>query len=177
MKQLYLLRHAQAMPAENMDDKARKLSPRGQQDAEALGKTMQKKNYVPDLVLCSAATRTQETYEAVKNTLGDSRVELEDTLYNATAGDMLHHIQQAENAQRILLVAHAPGIFELAVRLFDEGTPSLVNQMTAGYNPGALTVLNCPCEKWSEIQPGENELIDFLDPLDYNAPSTPARWT
>ena len=64
MKTIYLLRHAQALSAgSGGGDFERKLSPKGLEDALALGHTLKKQDHVPSLILCSAAHRTKSTCE------------------------------------------------------------------------------------------------------------------
>ncbi len=178
MKQLYIIRHAQTLPAEGGDDKARKLTPNGLADAKALGKMMTHKNYKPDFVLCSPATRTRETLTGVLESFDDTPTEFPDDIYNGGAGDLLHILQQQDTEpQNILLVGHVPGVYELTALLAGTGATSLLSKLSQGYKPGTLSVLSCPCESWADIQPAENELIDFQESIDYNAPATPARWT
>jgi len=179
MIQLYIIRHAQTMPTEGGDDKARKLTPNGLKDAQSLGGLMARKNYKPDAILCSPATRTHETLEAVLESFGDDiPAQYPDDIYNGSAGDLLHILQQQEaEYQNILIVGHVPGVYELTALLAGTGAPSLLAKLSEGYKPGTLSVLSCPCENWADIQPAEGELIDFQESIDYNAPATPARWT
>ncbi len=178
MKQLFMLRHAQALPPESGEDRERKLSPNGLEDSKALGQDMAKKGYRPDFILCSPSVRTKQTLEGVMGAMEEAPMDYPDILYNASAGDLLHLVQQADDsAQALLLVAHNPGIYELAARLTGSGSNTLMARLSGGYKPGTLSVLSCPCEKWTDIAPGENELTDLLEPLDYNAPARPTRWT
>ncbi len=178
MKQLYIIRHAQTLPAEGGDDKSRKLTPNGLADAQALGKLMAHKNYKPDAILCSPVTRTRETLAGVLESLGDIPTEFPDDIYNGGAGDLLHHLQQQDNEHtNILLVGHVPGVYELTALLAGTGSASLLAKLSQGYKPGTLSVLSVTCENWADIQPAEGELTDFQESIDYNAPATPARWT
>ena len=63
---LFLLRHAQALstPAGGQDFD-RKLSPKGIEDAQALGRHLKSKGYKPDFILCSSAQRTRQTCENI----------------------------------------------------------------------------------------------------------------
>lgn len=178
MKKIYLLRHAQALPADGIKDIKRTLSPNGMQDAKALGKYMLKKEYKPDFILCSPSTRTRQTCENVMQSIGETKKEYPEILYNGSAGDILNLIQNVnDDYNSVLVVAHIPGIFEIAVRLIGAGNPSLLSRLNQGYLPGALSVLECDIESFFAIEFEKNTLHDFMDPLDYNAPATPARWT
>ena len=63
MKRLLVFRHAKAGPHDVAHDKERALIDRGRNDAALMGRAMGDKGYLPDLVLCSSAKRTMETWE------------------------------------------------------------------------------------------------------------------
>jgi phosphohistidine phosphatase SixA len=63
MKKLLLLRHAKAVSHDEKHDKARALNSRGRSDSESMGRVMHREQYLPDLVFCSTARRTVETWE------------------------------------------------------------------------------------------------------------------
>lgn len=177
-KRLFLLRHAQALPSDGISDEGRKLTPKGKADALALGVLMKKKGYHPDKILCSPAIRTRQTLEGILENLGAIDTLFPKPLYNGGADDLLRAIGQVDdNVKSLLIVAHNPGIHSLAAHLALEQSANLMNKLTAGYAPGTLTVLDCPCKSWIDLQSGQNPLHDFLEALDYNAPATPARWT
>lgn len=177
-KRLFLLRHALAMPAgSSAEDSARPLAPKGEEDATALGLYMAQKGYLPDLILCSTAKRTQQTLQNLQKKLETPAARFLKILYTGRTGDLLSEIQKAEDDKNsILIVAHNPSIYELAVLLGGTGKESLLQRLCDGYRPATLTVLGCPCAHWADIQPQENEVIDLVDPLDYNAPARPTRW-
>lgn len=178
MKRLYLLRHAQAAPSDGCADRERALSSAGLADAAALGRAMAKKSYAPDSAYCSPALRTQTTLEQLCAALSIPEITYEKSIYDGTCGDLfslIHAIPDTVNSS--LIVGHNPVIHELAGRLVDENADTLMNRLAAGYKPGSLSVFECPVEEWGAIGFYQNRLIDFLEPLDYNAPATPARWT
>lgn len=178
MKRLYLLRHAQALSTSASGDEGRELSPKGHEDSSALGKAIQKKNYIPDYTLCSPAIRTRQTFDNLE--LAVDHLGFNKDIYSAGFLELLHTVQDLDDRnQSALIVGHNPTIYELAMRLCDENESgqSVIQRLGQGYKPGTLTVFNCPCQVWNDIQIGENMLIDLIDPQDYNAPQTPARWT
>ena len=84
MRELILLRHAHAEPAENgLADIDRPLSPHGLAEAEAAGRWLLEQRLVPDRVLCSPARRTRETLEAVLGLTGYVEQRLEERIYDA----------------------------------------------------------------------------------------------
>ena len=180
MKQILILRHAQAASAKGGDDRARTLTPVGKEDAKALGMAMHRKGLRPDIVLCSSAQRTKETLEGVLAAFEDEDIPVRylDRIYGSATGDLFALVQNLEeDYDTALIVGHAPAIYELAVLLSGQGAPSLLNRLSGGYKPGTLSVVAARSETWNVLQPAENELTALLEPLDYNAPATPARWT
>ena len=59
---LVIVRHAKSSWDYDVDDHERPLSARGRRDAEALGRLLSQRSLRPDLVFCSTATRTRQTW-------------------------------------------------------------------------------------------------------------------
>ncbi len=178
-KRLYLLRHALALPAESGgEDIKRALAPRGVEDAKALAAIMRLKGYLPDYALCSPAVRTRQTLEPIEERITLTDISRPMILYTGSPGDLLATIQKVSPSfEQVILSGHNPGIGQLAKLLTGRGGESLVQRLNEGFRPGTLAVFAFAGDDWAEVQPGGLELTDFMDPLDYNAPSTPARWT
>lgn len=177
MKRLYLLRHAQAASAQGTNDKERVLTPQGKADSKALGSMMVKKDYIPDLVLCSAATRTRQTLEGVSETLTDLNTEFREDFYNAPTGALFTGIQNVlDKYSSVLVIAHNPGIHDLALRMSASGGTNFLSRLATSYAPGSVSILNCEVEHWEDLSFDTNRLIDRQEPLDYNAPERPTRW-
>lgn len=177
MKRLYLLRHAQALntPVGGTDfDRA--LSPQGLEDAAALGAAMAKQSYQPTAAIHSAAKRTTTTFKQL-DLSGISSMASEEA-YDANADKIMDMIHDCDDEhESLLIVGHNPTIQELAMRLASEDSSlSYLQRLMQGYKPGTLTVFDCPCMNWNDLQLTENILVDLLDPLDYNAPDRPTRW-
>ena len=176
-KRLFLLRHAVAVNEISDGDKNRSLAPKGKEDAQALGEYMQDNGYIPDFVLCSPARRTRETLEGLQNHLSLENIQMPDIMYSGSTGDYLHQIQKCDDDHHnILIVAHNPSIYELVRLLAAQGQDSVMQRLSEGYQPATLSVINCICENWADINPVENELINLVSPIDYNAPARPTRW-
>ncbi|HPF77667.1 MAG TPA: histidine phosphatase family protein [Alphaproteobacteria bacterium] len=160
MPKLYLLRHAQASSSLHTDDKGRSLTPHGTEQAKAIAKHLRD----VDLALCSSAKRTQMTLNAAQENGADiKKTDIMDKLYNAGAGDILSILQE-QDKDNILIVAHNPGIHQLANLLAGKGTSSQLMQLQLAYAPATLSVLDCPITNWRDIQPQGNELIDLIIP-------------
>ncbi len=176
-KRLFLLRHAMASSDFSGTDKERPLTPQGKEDAKALGKFMLHRSYMPELILCSNALRTRQTLESLNHHVGIENIDLRDVLYSGSTGDYLYEVQQVKDAyNNILLIAHNPSISELVRLLAAQGQESIIARLSDGYAPATLSVIECACDKWADIQPAENSLADYAAPIDYNAPARPTRW-
>lgn len=122
MRELLLLRHAEAMAAgPDGRDIERPLSVHGEAQACAAGEWLARQDAVPDALLCSPARRAQMTMDAVAKSLHLSEPQFLPSIYQATPGELLALIEgHAEGAGRVLLVGHNPGLEQL-LALLTEG--------------------------------------------------------
>ena len=112
-----LVRHAHAeWPAYVGRDFDRPLTPRGLEDAHATGQALRDAGLLPSRIIASSARRTEQTARILSRKLGlpaDS-LQLLDSLYNAEAGVLKGALEASAGSALVLLVAHNPGISELA---------------------------------------------------------------
>ena len=152
MKSLMLLRHAQALAiAGGTNDKARALSAHGLAQARALGAWLREGGWAADRILCSSAVRAQQSAEAVRVAAGwKVAVSVREQLYNAEAAAMLDLLRDAAgDVERLLLVAHAPGIAELASVLTTRRADLLLV-----CEPATLIEVVSDIASWTELVPG-----------------------
>lgn len=117
MRQLILLRHAKASAnSETGADIDRPLARRGRIDAPEIGQALASAGAEPDVALVSSARRTRETWELVADWFPDTQVEFLDRLYLADT-DRLMRAAEDSGAASVMIVAHNPGLHELASRL------------------------------------------------------------
>ncbi|HEX7339500.1 MAG TPA: histidine phosphatase family protein [Rhodanobacteraceae bacterium] len=118
MRELWLLRHAEALPAGHGSDLERALNAHGQAQAQAVGRQLSALRLVPDSVLCSPARRTRETAQAVIDALpAPPSITFLDGIYDASAGELLALATQHGAGEHVLLVGHNPGLTYLAMAL------------------------------------------------------------
>lgn len=161
---LFLLRHAES-PSSTAGDRERILSPHGKEQARNLGKAMMGKGYRPDFVLCSAAKRTQQTWEGVKAEIGKVETLIAEEIYHAGPDDLIEIIQSVpERYQSVLLVGHNPSIHMLAGSMATNGPEEQLQQLTVFYKPCTLSVIDCPVEAWKDLRPGQGTLKDLIIP-------------
>ncbi|GAA1394907.1 histidine phosphatase family protein [Catellatospora coxensis] len=118
---LVLLRHAKADRPAGLADTDRPLTDRGHADAAAAGAWMVNHGYVPDLVLCSPARRTRQTWHSVAVALagaGSPVVRYERRLYEGSPDELLALIREVEPEFRtVLVIGHNPTISQLSAQL------------------------------------------------------------
>ena len=155
MKQLFILRHAEAAPA--IEDFERPLTAKGIVDMGALANRLREVRLRPDFVLCSPAKRTRMTLE---NLWPDARAQFPDRLYDAEAGTHYEEVKGVSDSHSsVMVVAHNPGIFNFMRFLAAPGP-----DVPMDYKPGTLTVLECSIKRWADLMPGENKILCVLAP-------------
>lgn len=119
-----LVRHAHAeWPAWRGRDFDRPLTDRGVGDAHATGRAIRNAGLLPVCIIASAARRTEQTARILMGhlQLPDAALQLLDSLYNAEAAALQGALAAAAaDGALVVLVAHNPGISELA-RLLSAG--------------------------------------------------------
>ncbi|MET0282313.1 MAG: histidine phosphatase family protein [Steroidobacteraceae bacterium] len=139
--QLILVRHAHAdWPQYRGRDFDRPLTPQGVAGARDTGLAIQAAGLRPALLLASPARRTRQTAEliAAELQLPAGALQFLDTLYNAPQVTLEVEARVATACSGlVLLVAHNPGVSELARLL--AGDPVAPN-----YSPGEWRLLPAP---------------------------------
>jgi len=118
---LLLLRHAQAADyASGVKDHERPLTDFGIEQATAVGGAIRARGLTIDRVLCSSATRTRQTGNALAL---DAPIEYSDALYNAGSDAILDEIRLFdEKIGTALVIGHGPGLPGLASLLAGPGS-------------------------------------------------------
>lgn len=144
MQRLILMRHAKTERAAASGlDRDRALTSRGLDDAALMGRVLAEKGLKPDLAIVSSAVRTSQTWEALRQALGDIEVRIEPRLYDAPPDTLRRFVEGAEDhAGCLLLIAHNPGVHLLALDYLTESaaSPSVMDRMANGFPTGAAAV-------------------------------------
>ena len=172
MKRLLIFRHAKAGPHDEKHDKERALIQRGRDDAGLMGRAVRERGYLPDLVLCSSAKRTAETWQHAALELGaEPEIRFLDSLYDAPEKSILQTIRSVKaRAPVILYIGHNPGLENLARLLArrpaDAAEKRRAAAMKEKFPTSALAVIDFDAKEWDDIETGMGALSDFITPAE-----------
>lgn len=162
-RRLVLVRHAKTEQVPGKVDHDRELLPRGIADARAGGAWIVEHDLVPHLVLCSTATRAQQTWQHLADggRLRDVEVWSDRRIYNAYPEEILEVIREApEDARTVMVVGHAPGIPSLGAGLADEETSDRAALTTLGEGMPTGVGLELEVERtWAELAAESARLV------------------
>lgn len=160
MKTLHLIRHAHAEPeAPRQGDRDRPLSPRGLQDAHAMGERLRLAGTVPQSLVCSPALRTRQTAHAMARAMGlpASAVKVEECLYASTPDRLLEVAGHTDPTCRsVAVVGHNPECSELLGR-FQPGLPVM--------SPGAVASLEFDAATWEALPSEAPRQVRLMHPI------------
>jgi phosphohistidine phosphatase len=165
-KTLYLLRHLKSSWDDALlGDHDRPLAPRGRKAGKKLARHVRQNGVAPELVLCSPAVRTRETFDAVRSALGKPEARFLPQLYAASDDDLLAAVRGVEPEVRsVLLIGHNPGLHDLALALTGRGDEEARGRLREKLPTGALVTLSFRAGAWIELMPGSGELVDYVVP-------------
>jgi phosphohistidine phosphatase len=161
-----LLRHAKS-DWPDVPDRDRPLAKRGRHDAPVIGRWLHDQGYLPEIVICSAARRTRQTWDLVAPELGGSpALTIEPRAYAASALTLLYLVRELPAGCRAaLLIGHNPGVSELASTLIETagdetpGTPGL------RFPTAAVAVLEFS-GGWAGLSLARARLLAYTAPAD-----------
>ncbi len=120
VKKLYFLRHGKAVAQKiGQSDKERPLVEFAYTQLEKLKIALSSTDFKPDSVLCSTATRTQQTVFLMQEAglLAKATINFEKSLYNAPLTTVLAEISKVDDGmQSLLVVGHNPALSEAVQR-------------------------------------------------------------
>jgi phosphohistidine phosphatase len=167
MRRLMLLRHAKSdWTRPGTRDHERALAPRGREAAPRIGRYMARHGLTPDLVVCSTATRTRETWDLVAPAFAAGPPAIyEDRLYEASPDALIGVIKETkDSAHALMLVGHNPGLHNLAQRLIASGDIEARQRLSEKFPTGALAVIDFAIDDWRKLHPRSGRLDRFVVP-------------
>src|SRR5262249_16846879 len=147
-----------------LGDHERPLAPRGRRDAKRMSKHLRRLDPEPELVLCSSAARTQETFELMRSALHASTLSLQQELYGVTYDDLLARVRLVPDAfTSVMLIGHNPALQELALELISAGDE--LTRLEAKFPTCALATLTI-ADPWDRVATNAAVLTAFVVPKD-----------
>ncbi len=169
MKRLYLLRSTRHRETNSsLADYHRPITRRGEIAAIAMGKTLQKNSYIPDLVICAAVTRTRQTLANIWPYLHNAGAKPPGLVYDyrihLMRGDaMLQRLREVEaQVDSLLMVGISPGISDLA-RLLNNRNADTPDPFAQDLPLGGLAAFDCNFDTWVAATPACGTLINILN--------------
>ena len=158
-RQLILMRHAKSDWSDStLSDHERPLNHRGKAAAPLMGRWLAEIDAVPELILCSTATRTRETVELLVDTwTRKPEVSYSNDLYLAHPETILKAASSDGcGVTRLMIIAHNPGIASLVGTLAGE----MMDMPTA-----ATAVFEAAIPDWDQLRVGSPmKLSHFMRP-------------
>lgn len=172
MRRLLLFRHAKAERSlAGTQDRDRPLVERGRRDAAKLGNYMASHHLIPERVVLSPATRTQETWKYAASAMKPAPAAMSsEKLYDATPHAILAVIKDAPaSAHSLMLVGHNPGLHEVAVMLIATGDVEARERLREKLPTSGLVIIDFALDDWSRVHPASGRLERFVSPKSLEA--------
>jgi len=169
---LMLLRHSKSEKAEpGMPDRDRTLDARGRSDGSKLAAYMAHHALKPDRALVSDARRARETWERLCQAWpSPPPASFEAKLYNAGPDAILEMVRQsADTADAVLVVAHNPGLHDVARFLIAAGDVDARERLNEGLPTSGLLVIDFAGRDWRKLHARSGRLERFITPRSLRA--------
>jgi len=164
-RRLILLRHAKSQWPDGVLDPDRPLADRGIADATAAGPMLADLG-TPDVVLCSPAVRTQQTWRLVSLALTDPPApRIEPVIYGASVPELLDLIRDvADDVGTLLVIGHEPTMSTTADLLAGPGSSTAdLARLRSKYPTAGMAVFEM-LVPWAQIAAKSAALERFVIP-------------
>lgn len=160
---LYIARHAKSSWKDpSLFDHERPLNKRGKKDAPMIGKILQAKGVMPDMIISSPAKRAKKTANILAKEINypKENIKEEKDIYEASVSDLLGILEQLDDSlQKVMIVGHNPSFTALANYL----SPKYFDNIpTTG-----VVAISFPCSSWKEIERNSGNVIFYEYPKKY----------
>jgi phosphohistidine phosphatase len=159
------MRHAKSLWPDGAPDSERPLAERGIADATAAGPVLAG-IAGPDLVLCSPARRTRQTWRLVAPALSDPPpVRFEPLIYGAGVSELLDLVRSVPDDDRtVLVLGHEPTLSTTADLIAGPGSAAAdLARLRTKYPTSAMAVFRAP-GSWADLGGESAALESFLVP-------------
>ena len=161
-RELLILRHAKSAWNTNAPtDFERPLNKRGMRDAPKVGAHLAEQGLVPDYVVSSPAMRARQTVVLACEAMGiaEEDIHWDSRIYHAATGTLMDVLNQSpDDAERVLIAGHNPGLEVLVQTLSREHVP-----MPDDYKlmPTAAVAHLRFDGRWLDLDGGRAELVSL----------------
>lgn len=160
MKQLFLIRHAEALRETGLADIDRPLSEVGRKNAHKMAVALKAAGVCPDNIISSPANRARETANILADLLEFplEKILLSGSVYDSSNMETYLDILAENNDkyENIMLFGHNPSITELA------------SVLTEGFSyimpPAAVVGISFTIDNWQNLSPGNGKLFYYNTP-------------
>ncbi len=157
MKTLILLRHGKSDWSGAVPDIERPINHRGRLSADRMAEWLAEQELIPDRMLVSPATRTQQTAGRLTDIWGAVAAQTVDALYLAEPDTILDTIRGDGKGATLLVLGHNPGLERAAVDFAKGACPVMMPTCTAA-------VLRFDAARWGDVAFGEGMLLHHVTP-------------
>ncbi len=160
MKTFFLMRHAKSNSQKSGElDIERRLTQRGENDAENIGLTLKQHDITPDLIVTSPATRAAATCQIVAEKIAYPRanIETDKRLYLLDADELIDLIKELDDRySQVMFFGHNPTFAQVACFFSNNQVNDMPTCSIAGFEFAV--------EHWAEITPNKSNLLFFEYP-------------
>lgn len=159
-RRLVLIRHVSSPHPTGVSDFDRPIDEQGRADGERMARHLEERGWLPRRVLCSAARRASETWEAMRSAVdGDFQVTFTEALYGADIDTICEHVWELPaDLDEALLIGHNPGWSEAV---------SWLTGVRTKMSKGSAALLEASDAEWTEsVQKRTCDLIELVRPIE-----------
>ena len=167
MRRLLLFRHAKATRSgRGIEDRPRALIERGRKDSAKIGAYIAADALMPDRALVSPAVRTQETWKfSAPGMRAAIDSETAEQLYDATPEAIMAIIKETPaSVHSLLIIAHNPGLHELALMLIACGNVNARARLKEKLPTAGLVIIDFAIDDWRELRAHSGRLDRYITP-------------
>lgn len=157
MLRLILMRHCKSSwDSEAPTDFLRPLNKRGRRDAPRVAQALRRRDWAPQGVVVSGATRTVETWERMSRELPEVEVLVDQSLYHAGLSALIaSSTRWPDSWQTVLALGHNPGW---------QGALAALSGVEVEVTTGNAALLSADAGSWGDALRGRWSLEAFLQP-------------
>jgi phosphohistidine phosphatase len=162
---LLVVRHAKSDWGTAEADHERPINARGRREAPRLGRLLNEAGLRPDHVVCSSATRAQQTWQLASSAWPEPPpVSVDERLYDASRSEVLAVINETGDDVSVLAcVGHEPTSSGLVTVLSGSADAEAAATVSAGLKTACAAVLTFD-GRWADLEPGVAHLLRVVSP-------------